>query len=442
MVRSQRTCDLLGCVFFAVVLCAVSWRTYSMLGVPGPDFDPQVTSMGDFREVVYYPVRAVWEGVNPYDNRIDDDPTRYRHRYPVYNVFPLYSPILFPFALPFSWLPYAAAQIAFWAFNVVLVLMLSAIAWRWAGLECSVARITFLAGCILLSRPGHANLYYGQVTLPVTLATVGALIFGQTRPVLSGLLLAVATLKPTFGGPAGLLMFARGDRKAAVIGLTIAAVVALGGWSAIFLRDAHRQNPIDVLLNNQSDTEEESGARVESTGNRIDTPLVAERLFGRALKPLWRIVLPVAIVLIGAGAVWRLGRSTMRQDPDVRRLSDSLVLVTTAICIYHNVYDALLLVPPIVWATGLSLRTDRRFGRSVPTMAACAFAVPMANYFSSQRFLELIAGLFRFDHALTPEFLGRVWTFVSVLNGTSIFCGWALLVVLANRVATQSESSR
>lgn len=432
---SHRLTTLLACLFFGAILIVVSGRTYSMIGVPGPDFNPDGTSMGDFREVVYYPAKAVIEGVNPYDNRRDDDPTRYRNHYPVYNVFPVYSPILFPLAAPFSLLPYAVSQIVYWAVNVVLILLYAAVALRWAGVEVRVARVATLAALILLSRPGHANVYYGQVTLPVTLATIGALVYARARPIVSAALLALATLKPTFGGPAGLLMLARGDRKAAIVGLLLGGIIAIGGWSVIFYRDAHRENPIDVLLHNQSATEREPGVRVESTGNRIDLPLVAERLFGSTLAPVWRFGLPAGVLLAGAWFARRLNQGADADAPNVHRLSDALVLTSTVLCVYHNVYDALLLVPPLVWLGMMAWRpSDHRLGRALPAVAFAALLVPAGNYFSSHRFIELLTRTIGWEQLTTPEATAGLWTFVSILNGASITVGFVALIVMSSRM--------
>ena len=56
--------------------------------------------MGDYRDAVYYPIRAVLDGVNPYDceEKLPRPDGRLRYlqdpRYPVLNIFPLFSPLI------------------------------------------------------------------------------------------------------------------------------------------------------------------------------------------------------------------------------------------------------------------------------------------------------------------------------------------------------------
>src|SRR4051794_37709504 len=72
--------------------------------------------MVDFRHVVYYPTRAFWEGLNPYDS------SKYMERYPVDIPVSLYPPITFVLFAPFGALPLAIATGAYFLLTVVLTL--------------------------------------------------------------------------------------------------------------------------------------------------------------------------------------------------------------------------------------------------------------------------------------------------------------------------------
>jgi len=102
---------ILALLAFTVALAPVTARTFRDAVVPG---HPELPRFGlrDFRDAVYYPVRALLDGNDPYQ------PSAYRARYPVGSKFPLYAPLALAFNLPFGLLSERAAGIAHYAFNV------------------------------------------------------------------------------------------------------------------------------------------------------------------------------------------------------------------------------------------------------------------------------------------------------------------------------------
>ena len=104
----------------------------------------------------------------------------------------------------------------------------------------TIAATLGLTALLLLSRPGHMNLLLGQVTAQVVIGAYVALRWARTRPLLAGMGLALATLKPTYGVPLALLMlFGRGDLGAVVVGVALSGALCLvalvaararGGW--------------------------------------------------------------------------------------------------------------------------------------------------------------------------------------------------------------------
>src|SRR5581483_3874511 len=110
-------------------------------------------------------------------------------------------------------------------------LAIAAMALRLGGLAATVPRIFVVGTLALLSRPGQANLIGGQVAATATVACYTALWWSRSRPWLAATGLAVATFKPTFGGPLGLLMLARGDGGVVLRGLALAA--AATAWPAL-----------------------------------------------------------------------------------------------------------------------------------------------------------------------------------------------------------------
>src|SRR3954452_6935880 len=80
---------LAAILLFAIVVAFLASRTLAHLHVLGDADNPSRWGLGDFRDVIYFPTRAVLDGVNPYDSAPTDDPQRYHGRYPVGNVFPV-----------------------------------------------------------------------------------------------------------------------------------------------------------------------------------------------------------------------------------------------------------------------------------------------------------------------------------------------------------------
>jgi len=59
---------LAASALFSVVLAALTCRVVGHLHVLGYEQDDARWGMVDFRDVIYFPTRAVLEGINPYDS--------------------------------------------------------------------------------------------------------------------------------------------------------------------------------------------------------------------------------------------------------------------------------------------------------------------------------------------------------------------------------------
>ena len=131
--RSERAADdsllkkvLTGKVGFAVaIVFAVltiafpAYRAHSRYATPSLEFDFATSGMSDFHNGAYFPSKAFAQGINPYANEVCD-------HYPMARSSPPYSPIVFMLYQPFTWLDLPAADVAFFAFNILLVVGLAA----------------------------------------------------------------------------------------------------------------------------------------------------------------------------------------------------------------------------------------------------------------------------------------------------------------------------
>lgn len=416
-----RTIAMVVC--FLLVVSAFSWRTTQHLHGPIKD-DTARWGMIDFRDVIYFPTRAVWDGVNPYDSAETSDPTRYRGRYPVGNVFPLYSPLLLLMDWPLQLFPYHLAMAIYGLLNVGLVVLVALLSLRFSGVKASVFSTLIVATCMLLSRPGQSNFYYGQVALPMVVASMAAVYWAPSRPEWASVALALATIKPTFGGPLLILLFCQRQWKAAIGGAALGGGVALVGFALIFVYCDSGQPFWQVLQDNQRDLEADPGADPHQTGFRLDASAVIERAVGLEHGPLAKKLVAPCILAAGGFVLWLLSRN--RTPPNLA-WPVTPIFVTTLLCIYHCAYDALLLTWPIVsLAMGSVEVRESNLQRGLRRLVLCLMLVPAVNVFSSRQFFVTIA-----------RYLGREWTLDSnswawdaacMANGASLLAAWTVLL--------------
>src|SRR5262245_9219099 len=393
---SRTAKDALGIAALVVAAALVGRHCVARMLLPEAPRDPTHTAGADFRDVIYYPTRAMLAGANPYDSR-EDNPDGYRARFPAGNNFPLYSPLIFVPALPFAALPLSTSVALWWLCNVGLTVVLAYVTWRWCGLVPSIAMTATLAAAILLSRPGHANLYFGQATLLFVLASLTALHWARRKPYLAGVALAIATMKPTFGGPLAILMFCRRDWKAAILGSALGLAAAVIGLAIAFSHEAPGTSPLAILVGNQQVTESDPAVNPVLSNSRIDAVLVIDRLLGPGATGRMAVSLLIlavsGIVLFRGSAKSVVPRETSDLDT-FEKLSSAIVLVTIAGCIYHNIYDALLLVVPAAVVFPMPGHRLVASSKWVGLVICILLVVPAVSYFSSQQFSQLLARMF------------------------------------------------
>ncbi len=342
----------------------------------------------DFRGTVYDPTVRFLDGGNPYDRIIAP-----------------FLPSSFLLHLPFGLLPFRTASELYFVAVVALTIGVAYASFKFSGLRARAAGVTFVAALILLSRPGQWNLLLGQLAAQLTLATYLALYYARSRPALSGVGLAIAMIKPTFGFPLAVLMLARGDTRAVLLGCGIAGAVNLpllaiaagraGGIGKLAVQIAEVQREVEMRAWNNPAI---SIARVDGTA-------LISRLIGVPLTGLAQV--PVAMAVLGWAV---LALRTMRGvTGDRARFSASASIICPAIllCVYHQAYDMVVLtLPAVALAYSLvpgALRTSRlrKFLLGLIVMLA-------ANYAATGAVL---------DH-LRPS--RELWLIITSLNGAGL----------------------
>jgi Glycosyltransferase family 87 len=360
-------------LLFIVAVGVTAVRIQRTLHVPPaiPEFNQGLT---DFHNSVYFPALGLREGYNPYSRE-------YLAHYPTFQL-PPYSPAMFWLNYPYSLLPLRVANVIFFTLSCGLVVALAASALVVCRAPLTIVNVLGFASLILLSRPGHVNMLLGQITLMLVLGAVWALELARRRPLVGGLALALTTLKPTFAIPLVWLLFCRRDFRAALAGVLIGTTAALAGLAPIV---AHHgwQSVVDSLKEAQSKLDADPMVATKTTWTRIDTAALIGKLVGSE-PDHFAVAAIAAVCLLAAGAaVWRVSKTPLAEGAD--SLSALIICTATLACVYHGVYDALLLVAP--WVAVSVGRLREQLPPMLRPVVWLLLTVPAINYFSTRVFI-------------------------------------------------------
>lgn len=410
-------------LFFALALAATLAHMARELDVEGEQ-SLGGAALSDFRDAFYYPGVALLDGRNPYA------PIDYLDHYPVGSAYPLYSPVSLAAHLPLSLLPYRVAQVVFIAANVAFLLLLAALSLRLAGVRPTLNSILVIGAVLILSRPGHQNLFLGQCTFYVVGGAYLALLQARTRPWLAGAGLAVAALKPTIGVPLAFLMLCRRDARAVGAGVAISAVIA----GVMLFPLLHVAGGIEGLTAavRANYAEFRSNPYVDSLTSpyRVDLIALTGRAAGRSLTLIENAILSAAI--LGASG-WVIRGQLQQCGREV--LATSLICVALLVCTYHLPYDAMLLAAPAVALVANPGALGVIGRKPIWRWSALGLiTVPAVSYFATQRGLEALA---------STDTAWWVATSAASAAGGLLFAMWLLAAVVGGeRVGNAREAAR
>jgi Glycosyltransferase family 87 len=412
MTASARTLAAAGALL--VVLGILVHRAVPRINVPGK-IDPARWVLQDFRDAVYYPVVAFLDGRNPYDQAAQAE------AYPVGQGFPPYLPLTLVAHLPFGLVPHEEADALYAVAVLALTTVLAVLALGGAGVPVTAATTLGLTALLLASRPGQMNLLLGQVTAQVVIGAYVALRWARTWPLLAGLGLALATLKPTYGVPLAVLMLlGRGDVAAVAAGAAVSAALCLAALVPL----VHAAGGVAPFVASLGDSS--TAFSVEHTSNawssfaRIDVVALAARLLGRVPESWMEVMLGVTVMAVALAALRRLRGD--ERAPTVQ-LGVGLICLTLLIATYHQAYDALLLAQPAIalgagtWGRGVVAP------RALRWTVLALLAVPAVNFLASG---TMVAGL---------SIGGPAWLAVTVANPLALLAAWGVHLGLACRAA-------
>ncbi|WP_410636400.1 glycosyltransferase 87 family protein [Amycolatopsis sp. cmx-4-83] len=383
---------------------APSWR----VPLPTPA-DLAEERLQDFRDALYFPIREFLGGGNPYD------PAAMFAHWPVRQDFNLYQPYHLLLHAPFAVAGYRAGAVAFSVFSLLLLVALGALAAhavrRHVPVPFAVTAVV-VSALLVASQVGKAQLYVGQVNPLIALGAAGALLARRDRPGWAAVALALAWLKPQYGFPLAVLLFARGSHRVAVRGTAIAAAASLPVVLLLVVRGGGIGSFLDVVTANLTHARATDYGAVDSpTAQRIDVAAVLFRVTGWAPSGVELVVL-AAVLVVSVLLVRRLDR--VSAGP----VADLLTCLAVVVCVVHQPGDVLIAVPAMAATAALGWRHRAEPGWGAAAAAVLALAVPFAH-------------LYTVDTAVVSVFGARA---AVTVDGLAVVLAWGLAVFAAVRL--------
>lgn len=397
-------------LFFVTVAFSQSQHILRRLCEPeiqATEVERGTCTLNDFRDAIYFPVVAFLDRKNPYDA------DEFMESYPVGDVFPPYLPMTLLLHLPFGLMDFREAACGYLVLTLLLTLLLSAASLKLAGRPANWRWIFTVGAVILLSRPGQRNLSLGECTVTVGVGVAMALLYIQ-RPVLGGIGLALACYKPTYGIPLVILFLAMGYYRTAATGACFAGFLSLVAVYFLVDHAGSFQAFLGSLLKGHSWAEERWVSSPLSSPGRIDLKGVLGRLFQVDPGIPGEVIL--FVLLIGMGAwVLRSGTSHgVAGNLSAHRIA--VVVLVCLTCLFHQEYDLVLLVLPLVAFGVVASGSTGAEQRHSALWMLFFMSIPLFNYLQSVTIQSRIG--------IIPGSLA--WRIVASINGVCIL--GALLV--------------
>ncbi|MEV7550377.1 glycosyltransferase 87 family protein [Amycolatopsis sp. NPDC089917] len=371
--------------------------------------DPVEVRLQDFRDALYFPIKEFLAGGNPYD------PAAMFAHWTVRQDFNLYQPYHLLLHLPFALPGYRVGAVAF-AVSSLLLLIALAVLTAYAVhrvVPVSVTVTTAVVTALLVtSQVGKAQLYVGQVNPLIALGAAGALLTRRDRPGWAAVALALAWLKPQYGFPLAVLLFARGSRRVALTGTAVAAVASLPVVVLLVLRGGGIRPFLDVVAANLAHARSTDYGAVDSfTAQRIDVAAVFFRVTGWA---------PTGVELVAlAGVLVTTVLLVRRLDwPSAEPVADLLTCLAVVVCVVHQPGDVLIAVPAMAAVIVSWWRRRADSGWRTAAFAVAASAVPFLH-------------LYTVDSTVLSLFGSRV---AVTIDGVAVVLAWFLTVAAAVRL--------
>lgn len=391
----------------------------------GLGFVPGTGSLGadwvmtDFYSSMYYPVRAVLDGGNPHD-------ASWLEQYPGRDRYGPFLPVNLVIHLPFALLtPETAGQVYF-AFSILMALLLAALSLRLAGVTVTASLAVLVAGLVLLSRPGHWTLMLGQHAILLACLSYVALLNARSAPLLSGLALSLAAYKPNFGVPLALIMLVGGHVRAVTTGAAIGLAVNLPLYWILASRAGGFRRFFETMIGSYQKWQARFNQDPSTNYGLVDVDGLISRFMGQSLDSGARILLAIGIPIVAGLVIRRLDwdRQTGR-DLAVAIACTALLLST-----HHLGYDMVILTAPVVALVARGLPPGAPSGLRWVFLAL--YVIPALNWAATRGVLHNWGGS------------RAAWLAITSINGlclAALFFGYVWLALAHGRRPSPTTSA-
>ena len=422
--------NVFGPLVFVAAIATVVVRADYKRSIPGEIVDPRYGSnqgYRDFHNAIYFPVRALITGVNPYSKD-------YKDKYhPDELGFPPFAPSSLLLHSPLGFLTVNAAEIVYLIINIFLLIFICWFSVRKTTYPFAFGAVFMLAGVMVLCRPGLLNFLGLQMTLLLIVGTLFALECSESNPLLSGFGLLLACCKPTYVIPLAVIMLFRRNFSAVAVGVMLCAAVNAGAiwWIAsqnggveTFVEDAGKtysaavENPVEM-------------PDVRESWGRLDVYSVVARWVDVSHVENLNFLFPLGVLLVAS--VFTL----MEIDPNHRTGINSrtglLAILAMLTCIYHQPYDALVLWIPLVAFYLGDLKLTKGFGALSRFLLVALLMIPMVNYVST----KLVLGKLNIDNGVASipqtgvvEQFANAWPWKVAVTFNGVALALAMVIVV------------
>ena len=313
----------------AVALAAVAAVVLFRLATSMADAGGSVGAAGDFRDATYYPVKALLDGVNPYD------PTDFLAYHPdIGQWFPLYGPLHLLLHLPLAGLSFDAALWVYAGLTLALTVALAWVALGLAGYSRPAAVVLGVSALLVASNAGRSNLINLQPTILIVLGVYLALT-ARRSPWLAALGVALTFIKPQFGLPLTALLLVTGRTGVAWRGIVLTAIPTAPILARLVAIEGGLGGVVDSVRQNLQLAGQETftNYQIGLTGS-FDLASTA-------------LAFAVAAILVVVTAAVLRGR-----PPETDAAGLAVFSIAMLLGLFHVTYDLLLLTWPLLLAAG------------------------------------------------------------------------------------------
>ena len=329
----------LGAILLFALAVAIATRTVVV------NLEADLTAAGgslwDFRDASFYSVRAVLDGLVPYD--VND----YFVAYPVAQEFPLLPPSFLVLHAPFQAVAFTTAATAMTAISLIGIVAMSAWVLFLARYPVRPVAVLVVSGLAILSNGGRNLLFSGQSSLVFIAGAYLAITSVRVAPGSVGVFIAL--IKPSFGLPVAALLASSGRWRRAVVGSSVAFVVSAVLMVPFIAWSGGVGDLIDTLSDNATFSAASEWVALETTTGRVDFAATIAMVTDLVPSGVGEIVIGFGLIAIGAGVLWVRRRTVWGGTH--RDAAVILIVLATVLGVYHSFYDLLILLLPAVLLT-------------------------------------------------------------------------------------------